>query len=537
MIASFRLCRLRRATVFGLGLALALSMAQPVSAQVTAYKQAIAEAASADDAVAAFYRDNGYEAIWTGTDAASLARRAALIDALGGAASHGLPLSRYDPDGLVAQMAGVRTTRDLGLVEVALSRAFVDYARDLQSGLLIPSRVDSGIDRHPDRSGGAALLAAITAADPAVYLNGLAPQSGEYLALRRQKLQLEALIAGGGWGPVARTGKLKPGDSGAEVVALRDRLIRMGYMDRSASRQYDATMENAVRLFQAEHGLEADGVAGAGTIAEINIPPEDRLKSVLVALERERWLDIDRDQRHVLVNQTDFVARLVDHGQVTFQTRVVIGKNTSDRRSPEFSDEMEHMVINPSWHIPRSIIANEYLPQLRANPYAAGHLIITDSRGRQVNRGAVDFSRFGARNFPFDMRQPPGARNALGRVKFMFPNKHNVYLHDTPQKNLFAHEVRAYSHGCIRLADPFGFAYALLAPQVGDPESYFQRILDTGRETRVDLETHVPVHIIYSTAFSGDRGRFEYRRDVYGRDERIWAALQQAGVALPSVEG
>jgi murein L,D-transpeptidase YcbB/YkuD len=537
MTAMFRFRRLRQGTVLGLGFALALSMGQPATAQVTAYKQAIAEAASADDAVAAFYRGNGYGAIWTGEDAASLARRAALIDALRGAAGHGLPAARYDPDALVAQMAAVRTTRDLGLVEVALSQAFVDFARDLRSGILIPSRVDPGIDRKPDRAGGTAILTEFTTAEPAAYLRELAPLTTEYLGLRRQMLRLEALIAEGGWGPTVRADKLEPGDSGAAVVALRDRLIRMGYMERSASRDYDRVMQGAVQLFQAEHGLEADGVAGTGTIAEINIGPEERLKSVLVALERERWLGGEKGERYVMVNQADFVAKLYDHGQVTFETRVVIGKNIPDRRSPEFSDEMEHVIINPSWHVPRSIIANEYLPQLRANPYAAGHLIITDRNGRQVNRGAVDFSRFGARNFPFDMRQPPGARNALGRVKFMFPNTHNVYMHDTPDKHLFARETRAFSHGCIRLADPYGFAYAVLASQVDDPKSYFQRILDTGRETRVDLDQHIPVHIIYRTALTGDRGRFEYRRDVYDRDAKIWAALQQAGVVLPSVDG
>ena len=174
---------------------------------------------------------------------------------------------------------------------------------------------------------------------------------------------------------------------------------------------------------------------------------------------------------------------------------------------------------------------------MRANPNAVSHLEITDSRGRKINRGAVDFSQFSARSFPFSMRQPPGQKNALGLVKFMFPNKHNVYMHDTPQKHLFSREVRDFSHGCIRLADPFGFAYALLARQEDDPKAYFHRVLGTGRETTVRLKEPVPVHLIYRTAYIGSKGEVEYRWDVYGRDQKIWEELSKAGVVLPLVQG
>jgi murein L,D-transpeptidase YcbB/YkuD len=208
-----------------------------------------------------------------------------------------------------------------------------------------------------------------------------------------------------------------------------------------------------------------------------------------------------------------------------------------DRRSPEFSDEMEHMVINPSWYVPRSIITKEYLPKLQANPYAVSHIELTDSRGRVVNRGAVDFTQFSKRSFPFAMRQPPSKSNALGLVKFMFPNKYNIYLHDTPQKHLFARETRAYSHGCIRLAKPFEFAYTILSRQESDPKGYFHSVLNTGKETKVVLDQKIPVHIIYRTAFTTPRGQTEFRRDVYGRDAKIWKALERVGVALPTVQG
>jgi murein L,D-transpeptidase YcbB/YkuD len=331
-------------------------------------------------------------------------------------------------------------------------------------------------------------------------------------------------------------GKLEPGDSGPRVVALRNRLITMGYMKRSAAQSYDAEMQKAVQVFQSEHGLNTDGVAGPATLEQINIPVEKRLEQVIVAMERERWLGPDRGKRHVLVNITDFHARLVENGKVVFKTRSVVGMNVHDRRTPEFSDEMDHMVINPTWNVPRSIAVKEYLPELQKNPNAVSHLRLIDARGRIVRRDGMDFTQYDARNFPFDMKQPPSRGNALGRVKFMFPNRHNIYLHDTPAKHLFAREVRAYSHGCIRLNDPFDFAYQLLGNQVSDPVAFFKAKLDTGVETRVDLKHPLPVHIIYRTALSSPKGRMEYRRDVYGRDARIFDALSAAGVVLRAVQ-
>jgi murein L,D-transpeptidase YcbB/YkuD len=179
----------------------------------------------------------------------------------------------------------------------------------------------------------------------------------------------------------------------------------------------------------------------------------------------------------------------------------------------------------------------EYLPKLQKNPNAVSYLKLLDQRGRTVPRDAVDFNEFTEKTFPFDIKQPPSRRNALGLVKFMFPNRYNIYLHDTPEKHLFARSNRAFSHGCIRLNDPFDFAYALLARQESDPKAFFQSVLATGRETRVDLRQPIPVHLIYRTAFTQAKGRIQFRRDVYGRDAEIFDALRAAGVALRAVQG
>ncbi len=348
---------------------------------------------------------------------------------------------------------------------------------------------------------------------------------------------MEALLDAGGWGPTVPASKLQAGDRGAAVVALRNRLISMGYLGRSNTMVFDAEITAAVQDFQTAHGLNPDGTAGAETMKQINIGVAERLQSVMVALERERWFNVDRGKRHILVNIPDFSAKILDDGKVTFYTRSVVGAHREGRRTPEFSDVMEHMEINPSWYVPRSIVTKEYLPSMQRNRNAASHIVITYSRGRKVPRGAINFGAYNARNFPFAMHQPPSRTNALGLVKFMFPNKYNIYLHDTPAKNLFSRDVRAFSHGCIRLAQPFDFAYALLAAQEDDPKGVFHRALDTGNTVKIKLEKQVPVHLIYRTAVTNARGHTEYRADIYGRDARIWSALSRAGVVLGGVRG
>ncbi|MGR3501226.1 L,D-transpeptidase family protein [Pseudaestuariivita sp.] len=508
--------------------------------EVTAFKQAIAEAASRDDALAAFYKSNKFEPIWVGTDADDAARREAFIAAVRAAPMHGLPAQTYGLGTLMSRMRSVQGAEARAALEVDLSRAFVDYAADMQTGALDPQRIDAEfMPREVPLRDRADYLTGIATSAPHAFIASLPPASPEYTRLMKAKIQMQHQLDRGAWGPKVQANSLKPGQTGAAVATLRNRLAAMGYGTRSASAVYDDRLASAVMAFQEAHGLTPDGVAGAGTMAEVNVPFERRMQSVLVAMERERWLNRPEGlgARHILVNIPDFTAKIIDGGKVTFETVAVVGKDTYDRQTPEFSDEMDHMVINPSWYVPRSIATGEYLPKLRANPYAVSHLEITDSRGRVVNRGAVNFAQYSASSFPFNMRQPPGRTNALGLVKYMFPNKHNIYLHDTPAKNLFGREVRAFSHGCIRLAEPFEFGYALLSAQEADPKGYFQSVLRTGAERRVNLEAPVPVHIVYRTAFTTAKGELRFRRDIYGRDARVFRALQNAGVSLGAVQG
>ncbi len=506
------------------------------AAELTAFRQSVAEAASDDPVLSDFYRMRDYVPLWT--TAADAGRRAAFFAALDRVADHGLPPARYDAEGLRAAFAAVASERQRGRIEVRMSATLLTFARDIQTGILTPANVDAGIVRDVPLRDPLATLHGFAAADPVAFIRALPPSDPRYTQLMKARRDLDAAVAAGGWGPAVAAERLDPGAEGPTVVALRDRLVAMGYLRASASRIYDAALQKAVQLFQIDHGLTADGVAGEGTVAEVNVEPAERLQSVIVAMERMRWMNgLPLGQRHIWVNLPDFTAKIIDDGKVTFETVTVVGMNQADRRSPEFSDQMEFMVINPTWNVPRSITVKEYLPMLQRNPNAAGHLRIVDRQGRLVDRSAVDFTQFTAGNFPFSMSQPPSDGNALGLVKFMFPNKWNIYLHDTPSKSLFDKEVRAFSHGCIRVGRPFDFAYALLARQTDDPVGLFQTNLANRREHPLPLATPVPVHLVYFTAWPDARGRIEYRRDVYGRDGRIFEALRELGVALPGVQG
>ncbi len=524
--------RLRcRSLLVSLSFVVTTSLAPMGLAQTAAFTQSLAATASTDAAIADWYRTTSYETLWTGAEDAE--RRQAFLTAIGTARDHGLPVARYDAAKLAAMLRAAETEGDRGRAEVEMTRAYLAWAHDLTAGALTPTDVDKGILREINVIEPQVLLSRIAKGDPATVLAWLEPKSQPYLQLMKAKLGLEAQIAAGGWGPTVTATSVAPGDTGPAVIELRDRLVRMGYLAPTAVAGYDRALQTAVTAFQLNHGLTPNGTASEDTVAEINVGPEKRLKSVIVAMERERWMHFDRDVKHVWVNLPDFRAKINEGGKTIFETRVVIGKNVPDQRTPEFSDEMEHMVINPSWGVPRSIIVNEYLPLLRQNPNAVGHLQVIDGRGRVVPRGSVDFSG----SFPYGLRQPPSDGNALGKVKFMFPNANNIYLHDTPSKSLFDKEVRAYSHGCIRVADPFDLAHELLSWQTDNAEAEFEEALDSGRETTVKLKEHLPVHLVYFTAYPDAKGRMTYRRDIYGRDAALFDALSVAGVELAGVQG
>ncbi len=501
---------------------------------ISAFAQAVSAAAQDNETLANFYRNRNYATLWTGV--ADQDRRQNLLAAFETAPAHGLPSVRYDADALRALFAAARTEGDVGRLEVAMSKAYLAFVRDLSSGALEPGSVESGIKREVLRPDPAMVLFAASKDGFDGFLAALPPAAPEYARLMKEKFALEAVVAAGGYGPKVAVAALTQGETGAGVVQLRDRLVTLRYLAPSFTQTYDAGVAEAVQRFQLDHGLPADGTADARTVEALNVEADARLKSVVVAMERLRWMgSAPRGARHIWVNMPDFFARVIDNGKVTFKTRVVIGKVGKDFESPEFSDSMQFMVVNPSWSVPRSITVKEYLPMMKRNANAQGQLQVIDRAGRVVPRSAIDFAAYTPQNFPYALRQPPSDGNALGKVKFMFPNPHNIYLHDTPSKSLFDKQVRAFSHGCIRVGAPFDLAYFLLTPQSDDPQGLFRSHLNSGRESVVNFATPIPVHLVYFTAWPTEQGTIGYLNDVYGRDALIYRALAEAGVVLPGL--
>ncbi len=504
-------------------------------ATLSAFANSVSTAAASDPVLSEAYGARSYTPIWT--DPASATRLSALFDALSNADFHGLAVNRYDPASLVRAVSEARTEGDLGRLEVRLTQTFLAYATDLTSGITTPSTIDPGMLRMVDKPEPAVLIAGLLGSkNPAEYLRSLAPKTPVYARLIREKIYLEQRIANVNATNTLTYVELPFGSEGPTVIALRDRLIDLGYLAQTAVASYDLSLRRSVQRFQIERGLTSDGMATEATIDALNTTDHQRLKSVIVALERLRWLgEPDLSGRYVWVNLPDFTAKIFDGGKLVFQTRSVIGKAEPETRTPEFSDEMEYMVVNPSWGVPRSITVKEYLPLLQRNANAVSQLDVVDRSGRIIPRSAVNFASYSEKSFPFGLRQKPSESNALGLVKFLFPNTNNIYLHDTPSKNLFSKDVRAYSHGCIRLGNPFDFAYALLAVQSLNPQAEFAKVLGSGRETSINLDQHVPVHLVYFTAWPNAKGEIEYRNDIYGRDGLILDALVAAGVVLPGI--
>jgi len=303
---------------------------------------------------------------------------------------------------------------------------------------------------------------------------------------------------------------------------------------------FDAALKEAVLAFQRENGLHADGIVGPRTLLALNAVADDGMavSDIVANMERWRWLPRDLGAFHVKVNIPEFKVRIVRDGEVVHETRVVVGKPSN--QTPVFSDEIDHLIVNPYWNVPYSIASQELLPSIRANPtgYMARRNYEVLAGGRVVSPASVDWQSVNLRSVR--IRQRPGAGNALGKIKFMFPNRHSVYLHDTPSKRLFGRSSRAFSHGCVRVQDPFDFADALLQLDPQWDKAALQRLFGP-RERRVNLERPVPVHLTYFTAHVDAAGKLQRRPDIYGHNARLtkaleiegWQAWQRFAVAAP----
>lgn len=327
---------------------------------------------------------------------------------------------------------------------------------------------------------------------------------------------------------------LESGMSHPNILSLRKKLKSLEYLDTdNESETFDEELLKAVMLFQEDSGLNADGVVGRKTIQALNVPIETRIVQVLVNLERIRWLNFDKGSDYVIVNQPNYEAKLIKENNIIWKSNVVIG--LPDFQTAEFFDQMTHIIVNPTWHVPKSIAVDEYLPKIQEDPeFLNNNEMNLYVRGttKIIDPNLIDMSVFTVDNFPFEIKQNPGNINALGKVKFMFPNKFSIYMHDTPMKPLFSKDLRAFSHGCVRVERPFKFANALLSNDENIENSQFYSALSNGEETQLNLPQSVPVYLIYRTVIVDDFGSINYRPDIYGRDALLYMSLISSGLNI-----
>jgi murein L,D-transpeptidase YcbB/YkuD len=482
-----------------------------------------------------FYERRSFEPAWLARGKPNDEARD-LLDALKGAEAEGLRPSDYHlleiTSGLQPRQ-GVREAPAAVDLELLLTDAFLLYASHCLAGRLNPETIDPewhARRREVDLT--AVLQDALARQRIGQSLAALLPPQPGYARLRAALSRYRAIASDGGWTSVPEGPTLRFGDTGARVARLRERLHATGDFAKTKHDDlvFDAEVEVAVRRFQARHGLEVDGLVGAATLAALNVSVQARVQQIIVNLERWRWLPQDLGARHVLVNIADFHLDAVEAGTAVRSMRVVVGRGY--RRTPVFSDVITYLVLNPSWDVPHRLAVNDYIPRFRDDPDFASRMGFKILQGqgaeqREVEPYSVNWSRMGPDHFPFRLRQAPGPTNALGAVKFMFPNKFNVYLHDTPARELFARPERAFSSGCIRVEHAVDLAEWLLEGQNGwDPDG-IARALANGREQTVRLAQPTPVHLLYWTAWVDESGTVRFRRDIYDRDTPLAQALAE----------
>lgn len=474
-----------------------------------------------------FYEDRNFKPVWT-RDSGVKSKGKALLKALQNAYQDGLDPAFYET-GDIADRINSKNPEELAELDILMSLAFASYAIDLSKGRLDPAKVNRANDLKTFSPGAVTLIdGAEHASDLQPYIDSLASKSPRYARLKKALAQYREMAAHGPWPTIPKGKPLKPMMDDPRVPALKKLLLAVGDLKSNENPQatiYDENVVAAVKSFQTRHGAQADGVVGPATLKMLNVPLDYRIKQLIINLERRRWMPDDFGKRYVFVNLADQFLKVVDQLPTREKTRlgsrVVVGKRFHE--TPIFSDKMEYLVINPYWNVPSSIANKEFLPKLRRDPgsLARTGIRILSAAG-EVDPYSVNWNAIS--RMPYRLRQDTGKKNALGRIKFIFPNKYNVYIHDTPSKSLFNRASRYFSHGCMRVQNPIGLAETLLKAQ-GWSKAKIKAQISSGKRRIVRLKNKVPVHITYLTAWVNKDGTINFRPDVYKRDQNLMNAL------------
>ncbi len=523
-------------------------LAQAVYRELQSREAAARVTREEKSAIIELYRSNGFKPLWTTAEGLDQ-RGQDMLDLLAKSADEAMEPSDYLPPALgafsdsPASFKGdmVHLARlDLGLTAMALK-----YARHASGGRIIPNRLTKYNDITPDPVAPATAIKVLAWSPfPVEYLKGLQPKHPAYALFKSELAQKRAQLHGAESETIPLGRRVKPGEKDPRIVLLRHHLERLGYLnvagteaeitpaamesgEQSGEEVLDPQVSAALKTFQTEAQIKATGGLDQATINALNGRSEERMVAKLgYNMERLRWLPKSLGDRYIFVNQAAYQLEVVDNGREVWRTKVIIGKPNT--QTVAFHDRMETVVFNPSWGVPPSIIKNEMLPILRRDPSyldRLGYRVVTRS-GQIVRSSSVNWSAY-RKGVPYSIQQPPSDDNALGEVKFLFPNSHSIYFHDTPARSLFERSTRAFSHGCVRVENPRIFAETLLKLDAAE----VAKRIDSGISQSAKVRDEIKVHLTYFTAWPDQNGRIVYYDDVYGRDQRMETAFSATAVA------
>ncbi len=479
-----------------------------------------------------FYNNRAFELAWNDKK-----NRKHLMESIESAYHEGLDPKDYHQERIENLLDraknGDLTNAEKVKLDVFMTDALILYASHLLEGKLEQSalRKEWDVEKN-ERPENVDSLLTVTLHNHLVKpaLEAFKPNNYIYKLMKLHLKELREKEKSGGWPKVSQGVVLKPGDTAGRILEIRDYLIAVGDLDKkndAYGEVYDKDLETAVKKFQYRHKLTQDGIIGKGTVEQMSVSIQDRIDMVRLNLERMRWIFHKPDDDFLLVNIAGFHVKRFTNRKEVFDSRAIVGKYHHE--TPIFKGEMKYIVMNPTWTLPYSIATHETLPKLKKDPgyLASKHMEVMDRKGSLLNPETINWSQYSAGNFPFIIRQKAGPWNALGEVKFIFPNKYAVYLHDTPSRGLFNQQDRAFSHGCIRTEDKWGLLMSLM----DDPEVWnmdkINEILESGETTTIDLPKPINIYLIYFTASVDEDSGLLFMKDIYNRDKAVLKALNE----------
>jgi len=480
-----------------------------------------------------FYQERNYQPAWCSAGGISSAAQR-WLSILGRVEQEGMSgllmhraeiLQRLDPEG----------PEELADLDLMLTDSFFEYARRMGRGQLDSSLADP--DWHipqPEIRPVVLLEQAVDSGHFADTVAALLPRHTDYRKLREALTRYLAVQKSGGWPVLQSSGrKLQPGDTSEDIQKLRQQLSVVGDLaqDDVPGYVYDTALERAVIRFQQRHGLQSDGVIGKRTRAELAVSVEQRIEQIRLNLERWRWLPRDLGPRYITVNTAAFELQVHDQNTVPLSMRVIVGKTRHP--TPVFTEKMRYLIVNPYWNVPTIVATRDLIPKQLSNPDFFQSRRIRVLSGWQPGAVEVDPDQVNWQDYlngdylPYKLRQDPGPENALGRIKFMLPNRFSIYLHDTPGRQLFNKPVRTFSAGCVRVEKPMALANYVLGTQQPYAQALLEEVIDQEETRTLSLPDPIQVYLLYQTAWVGEGGTLQFRNDIYGHDRRLAAALRR----------